>query len=314
MKKIICTLIALACLLTTACSYLAIGDEYTVSFDYRDGREIVQEVFTFVAKRPQDPLREGYAFDGWYTDTEYTSPFDFNSRLSSDVTLYAKWLEDPFALVNGITDKLLTATVKITVIRSNRSYFGTVTSSYSSLGSGVIFKEDSNYYYVLTNSHVVEQDPEYTFTEYTVGDAYGGQYGAGLIAADPAYDLAVLKITKVKELAVAELAESDPIAGEQIISIGNPSGLINAVNQGEVKGYSRLEMSEGKTTVEFPALYHTAPSTNGSSGGGLFDTELRLVGINFAVSRSNDEFLMSYSIPIEKVREFLTANSILLSQ
>ena len=112
MKKIICIMIALACLMTSACSYFNIGDEYTVTFDYRDGRESEQGVFAFVVQRPRDPTREGHVFDGWYTDTEYTTPFDFNSRPSSDVTLYAKWLKDPFALINDVSDNLLEATVK----------------------------------------------------------------------------------------------------------------------------------------------------------------------------------------------------------
>ncbi len=39
------------------------------------------------------PEKEGYVFDGWYTDSEFTNKFDFNTVINSDITLYAKWIE-----------------------------------------------------------------------------------------------------------------------------------------------------------------------------------------------------------------------------
>ena len=41
--------------------------------------------------KPADPEREGYTFDGWFADAGGTQPFDFDSAISSDVTVYAKW-------------------------------------------------------------------------------------------------------------------------------------------------------------------------------------------------------------------------------
>lgn len=42
------------------------------------------------ASRPEDPAPEGYDFDGWYTDADCTSPFDFGAAITGDITLYAK--------------------------------------------------------------------------------------------------------------------------------------------------------------------------------------------------------------------------------
>ncbi len=39
---------------------------------------------------PQD----GYEFEGWYTDEEYTMQFDFDTPITEDITLYAKWTEE----------------------------------------------------------------------------------------------------------------------------------------------------------------------------------------------------------------------------
>lgn len=46
------------------------------------------------ATEPAAPSEEGYSFDGWYTDSGFTSKFDFGSAITGDTTLYAKWTCD----------------------------------------------------------------------------------------------------------------------------------------------------------------------------------------------------------------------------
>lgn len=41
---------------------------------------------------PKNPVKDGYQFDGWYTDVNCTDKYDFNTVVSADLTLYAKWL------------------------------------------------------------------------------------------------------------------------------------------------------------------------------------------------------------------------------
>ena len=43
------------------------------------------------AVEPDDLTNDGYKFDGWYTDSEMTKPFDFSQPIKSDVHIYAKW-------------------------------------------------------------------------------------------------------------------------------------------------------------------------------------------------------------------------------
>lgn len=40
---------------------------------------------------PTIPSRDGYWFDGWYKDAEFTKPFDVNEKIDKDMTIYAKW-------------------------------------------------------------------------------------------------------------------------------------------------------------------------------------------------------------------------------
>ncbi len=41
------------------------------------------------------PVRSGYHFDGWYTTPDCTTPFDFSTILTENVTVYAKWSTEP---------------------------------------------------------------------------------------------------------------------------------------------------------------------------------------------------------------------------
>lgn len=43
------------------------------------------------ATKPDDPTCNGYEFIGWYSDAECTKEFNFDSVLTEDTTIYAKW-------------------------------------------------------------------------------------------------------------------------------------------------------------------------------------------------------------------------------
>lgn len=78
-----------------------IPQEYTitriVTFDlnYDGCTNINQSVINGTqAEEPNTvPVRDGYVFAGWYTDTEYTDEYDFSTDVTGDITLYAKWIE-----------------------------------------------------------------------------------------------------------------------------------------------------------------------------------------------------------------------------
>ena len=45
------------------------------------------------AVRPTDPTYEGWKFLGWYTDDTFSTPYDFETPVIDDVTLYGGWVE-----------------------------------------------------------------------------------------------------------------------------------------------------------------------------------------------------------------------------
>lgn len=43
--------------------------------------------------QPENPTWEGYVFVGWYTDSDYTTKFDFTTPISADTALYGRWYD-----------------------------------------------------------------------------------------------------------------------------------------------------------------------------------------------------------------------------
>lgn len=69
---------------------------YTVTFSSNGGSAVagVPVVNGKTLAKPEDPVREGYIFIGWYTDAQFTQPFLFGTQaVTSDITLYAQWAE-----------------------------------------------------------------------------------------------------------------------------------------------------------------------------------------------------------------------------
>ncbi len=70
---------------------------HTITFDTKGhGTELdEQTVETFeTVIQPDDLSADHYTFGGWYTDSACTNEYDFNSQVTSDLTLYAKWTAD----------------------------------------------------------------------------------------------------------------------------------------------------------------------------------------------------------------------------
>ena len=71
--------------------------EYTVTFDAGDGSQAVSQKVNEGEKavRPEEPVREGYLFDGWFRDEACTQAWDFDAdTVTEDITLYAGWTQE----------------------------------------------------------------------------------------------------------------------------------------------------------------------------------------------------------------------------
>lgn len=70
-------------------------DGYRVVFQTAYGTPPAEQKVALNGKatKPADPTATGYIFKGWYTSQLYTAEFDFNTPITADTTLYAKWNE-----------------------------------------------------------------------------------------------------------------------------------------------------------------------------------------------------------------------------
>lgn len=55
-----------------------------------------------VAEKPEDPVRENYSFDGWFTDSDLKDEFDWSTPISEHITLYAKWTPVSSGLTHSV--------------------------------------------------------------------------------------------------------------------------------------------------------------------------------------------------------------------
>lgn len=169
-----------------------------------------------------------------------------------------------------------------------------------SQGSGVVIAEGG---YVLTNNHVIEDG-----SAWQVLLPNGDKVDASLVGADSAMDLAVLKVEdQADTLVPVSIGSSESLpVGSTVIAIGNPGGeiLANTVTRGIISALERTSMSGRNTTRNVNYIQHDAPINNGNSGGGLFDYQGNLIGINTLKYRGNyyssGNFEgLGFAIPIE---------------
>lgn len=60
---------------------------------YSDGTKYASQSVRYegCAYEPTAPTKTGYSFAGWYADSSFNTKFNFNTKLTSNVSIYAKW-------------------------------------------------------------------------------------------------------------------------------------------------------------------------------------------------------------------------------
>jgi serine protease Do len=155
------------------------------------------------------------------------------------------------------------------------------------VGSGFILSADG---YVLTNAHVVDGADEITVSLQDRRD-----YNAELIGSDERTDIALLKID-ANRLPVAKTGDSDKLrVGQWVLAIGSPFGFDYTATQGIISALSR-SLPDG---TYVPFIQTDVAVNPGNSGGPLFDTDGRVIGVNSQIyTRSGGYMGLSFAIPI----------------
>jgi len=158
---------------------------------------------------------------------------------------------------------------------------------FRAVGSGFIVSADG---FVVTNNHVIERAEE---IEIVMQD--GERYPATVAGRDPKTDLALLKVVADFELPFVQLGDSDAArVGDWVLAVGNPFGLGGSVTAGIISARGR-DIQAGPFD-DF--LQVDAPINRGNSGGPLFDSTGRVIGINTAIySPSGGSVGIGFAIP-----------------
>ncbi len=71
----------------------AVKNVYTVTYKANNGEEdvVLPTIEGEKVEKPEDPTKEGFNFKGWFSDEALTKAYDFDTTVTGDVTLYAKW-------------------------------------------------------------------------------------------------------------------------------------------------------------------------------------------------------------------------------
>lgn len=168
-------------------------------------------------------------------------------------------------------------------------------------GSGVIYKRNGGYAYVITNHHVVEGADELEvvlFDDTTLK--------AELLGSDLFSDLAVLRMDGKNIKKTIERGSSDNVkVGEPAITIGNPLGhmFAGSITQGIISGKQRTIPQDfdqdGRADWQAEVIQTDAAINPGNSGGALINIEGQLIGINSM--KINEEAVegIGFAIPID---------------
>lgn len=168
-------------------------------------------------------------------------------------------------------------------------------------GSGFIFLSDNDYFYALTNHHVVE-NANFLEVKFYGSDDF---FPAEIKGFDAKRDLALIAISTLEVpegVALAPLGDSDDLqVGDIVLAFGSPLYYSFSVTQGIV---SALVRSINPNVASRNYFIQTDAAINqGNSGGPLVNLRGEVIGINTAIaSTSGANAGISFAIPINDAK------------
>lgn len=206
------------------------------------------------------------------------------------VTLDAKASSDKIA---EIAEKYSPAVVS--VVYSQKAAEGLTSAQV--IGTGVVFNEDEDYIYIVSNQHVVYDVRTNKYNNKTAYEREGeisiafeddGKiYHAEVMGSDTLSDIAVVKVEKdgiskefLDSLIPVTFADSDKVkVGEWVVAMGNPLGYVDTTTFGIVSGLDR-RTAGNNNGLQVRIIQLDAAINSGNSGGAAFNLSGELVGIN----------------------------------
>ena len=216
------------------------------------------------------------------------------TKTEKEVTVTDKGIADA-------VDKIYDAVVVVRTYKNGQLF---------STGTGFIYKNQNNNYYIITNYHVIEQGDRVSvvFTD-------GSEVNVMVENGDKYSDIAVLSYKSNTELVVAEMGSSvDMRVGDTVFAIGAPldSAVYSwSVTRGVLSGKDReVEVSTTNSNISdwiMLVLQTDAAINSGNSGGPLCNSNGEVIGVTNMKLITDGVEGMGFAIPIEEVANYADA-------
>ena len=187
--------------------------------------------------------------------------------------------------------------VNVSVELMTYDVFGNQTPSVVS-GSGFFISEDG---YILTNYHVVEKAVK-NGLNVTVSTHDASVYVGKIVGTEEDEDLAVIKIDQ-DGLEPVVFGDSDSMnVGDSVYAVGNPYGMLEfTMTTGHISALNRQIAAE-ETETALRMFQIDAAVYSGNSGGPVYDTRGRVVGVVTAKYASSSGMEgIGFALPINDV-------------
>ena len=143
----------------------------------------------------------------------------------------------------------------------------------------------------ITNFHIIDAGTKFEVIDYK-NISYNVE---GVVKYDEQLDVAILKTVVPIKLDSLSFGTIDEMRkGEEIFTIGNPLGLKNSLTSGVISGIREINRKK--------IIQISAPITGGSSGGLLFNSEGKVIGINTSGYTNTN---INFSLPIDYAMDWI---------
>jgi serine protease Do len=221
---------------------------------------------------------------------------------SSDTDVTAETVSNNSSAVNQIYNMACNyQVVGINTSVNTTNIFGQTTSAAVS-GTGFVISKDG---YIMTNYHVISYAATYGY-ELTVMFNDGTSVTGEVVGYLEENDVAVIKVDPSElsfTLNPVTFGDSDAIAaGDTVYAVGNPLGeLTYSITDGIVSALDRVittsdELTGSSTSINMFQI--TAAVNSGNSGGPVYDSEGKVIGIVTAKYSDSGVEGLGFAIPI----------------
>lgn len=220
-----------------------VGDAYTVKFNTDGGNTIANQYFLqgdyYTVTKPADPSKEGYIFKGWYSDSELTNEFEFQTLVQQNTTIYAKWDNlkgELIGLIDNATQLLLGGTAK------GQSYLNTKIADAQTVVDNPSASTEmiADAFEALTASIASYQDASLLNLQINNVDLVGFSSSTYVYTYDIALDASIPTVSAtatIMSVATVDIIQANTLPGNAAITVTGGDGSVKIYTVNFRKNY-----------------------------------------------------------------------------